>query len=128
MMGIASLEAVSRPAASYKVTGVRLYHTPQLACLNQLRDCQYLRKPGHNSVQIWVGRESEAASLLDVCRGLLLHVMAVLSGSTAVVMVFALLLIIQPRPWWSAQYLIAILGLLLGTALSCAGHRALLRH
>ena len=50
---------------------------------------------------------------------MLLHVMAVLSGSTAVVMVFALLLIIQPRPWWSAQYLIAILGLLLGTALSC---------
>ena len=45
--------------------------------------------------------------------------MAVLGGSTALVMVFALLLIIQPRPWWSAQYLIAILGLLLGTALSC---------
>ncbi len=52
-------------------------------------------------------------------QGMLLHVMAVLGGSTALVMVFALLLIIQPRPWWSAQYLIAILGLLLGTALSC---------
>lgn len=52
-------------------------------------------------------------------QGMLLHVVAVLSGSTALTMVFALLLIIQPRPWWSAQYLIAILGLLLGTALSC---------
>ena len=50
---------------------------------------------------------------------MLLHVVAVLSGSTAVVMVYALLLIIQPRPWWSAQYMIAILGLLLGSALSC---------
>ena len=50
---------------------------------------------------------------------MLLHVVAVLSGSTAAVMVYALLLIIQPRPWWSAQYMIAILGLLLGSALSC---------
>ena len=52
-------------------------------------------------------------------QGMLLHVVAVLSGSTAAVMVYALLLIIQPRPWWSAQYMIAILGLLLGSALSC---------
>lgn len=52
-------------------------------------------------------------------QGMLLHVVAVLSGSTAVVMVYALLLVIQPRPWWSAQYMIAILGLLLGSALSC---------
>ena len=50
---------------------------------------------------------------------MLLHVVAVLSGSTAVVMVYALLLIIQPRPWWSAPYMIAILGLLLGRSLSC---------
>lgn len=62
----------------------------------------------------------------DKCRqscncvqGMLLHVLAVLSGSTAVVMVYTLLLIIQPHPWWSAQYMIAILGLLLGSALSC---------
>ena len=52
-------------------------------------------------------------------QGMLLHVMAVLSGSTALIMLFALLVIIRPSPWWSAQYLIAILGLLLGTALSC---------
>ena len=52
-------------------------------------------------------------------QGMLLHVLAVLSGSTAVVMVYALLLVIRPRPWWSAQYLISILGLLLGTCLTC---------
>ena len=52
-------------------------------------------------------------------QGMLLHVVAVLSGSTAAVMVFALQLIIQPRPWWSAQYMIAILGLLLSSSLSC---------
>lgn len=77
----------------------------------------------HPAVLCW----SEPLNLIgtvsprDVCcvQGMLLHVMAVLSGTTAVVMVFALLVIIQPRPWWSAQYLIAILGLLLGTALSC---------
>ena len=52
-------------------------------------------------------------------QGMLLHVLAVLGGSTAVVMVYALLLVVRPHPWWSAQYLISILGLLLGTCLTC---------
>lgn len=52
-------------------------------------------------------------------QGMLLHVLAVLGGSTAVVMAYALLLVVRPHPWWSAQYLISILGLLLGTCLTC---------
>ena len=66
-----------------------------------------------------LARTEQGGSVVACVQGMLLHVMAVLSGSTALTMVLALLLIIQPRPLWSAQYLIAMLGLLLGTALSC---------
>jgi putative ABC transport system permease protein len=49
---------------------------------------------------------------------MLLHVLGALSGSTAAVLAYALLVVVRPRPTWDAQHLVALLGFVLGHALS----------
>lgn len=51
-------------------------------------------------------------------QGMLVHVLASLSASAGAVLAYALLLVLQPCPWWDAPYVIAILAFLLGHALS----------
>ncbi len=50
---------------------------------------------------------------------MLLHVLGSLGASTGAVMVYALLLVLRPRPWWDASYAIAVLAYLLANSLSC---------
>ncbi|EIE23945.1 hypothetical protein COCSUDRAFT_65658 [Coccomyxa subellipsoidea C-169] len=52
-------------------------------------------------------------------KGMLLHVLGSLGASTGAVMVYALLLVLRPRPWWDASYAIAVLAYLLANSLSC---------
>lgn len=49
---------------------------------------------------------------------MLVHVLGSLSASSAVVMVYALLLVLRPHPRWNAPYAIAVLASVLANALS----------
>ncbi len=49
---------------------------------------------------------------------MLVHVLGSLSASSAVVMVYALLLVLRPHPRWDAPYAIAVLASVLANALS----------
>ncbi|CAL8462573.1 g2106 [Coccomyxa elongata] len=51
-------------------------------------------------------------------KGMLVHVLGSLSASSAVVMVYALLLVLRPHPRWDAPYAIAVLASVLANALS----------
>ncbi len=46
-----------------------------------------------------------------------MHVLAALGASSAAVLAYVLLLVIQPRPPWRAQYALAYLGFVLASAL-----------
>lgn len=51
--------------------------------------------------------------------GMLSQVLAALGSSSALVIMYSMLLVIRPHPVWDAQYLIPTFGMLLGNAISC---------
>ena len=51
-------------------------------------------------------------------QGMVAHVLACLAAAGAVVVVYGLLLIVQPHPWWDAQHSLPILAMLLGITIS----------
>ena len=54
---------------------------------------------------------------IDV-QGMVAHVLACLAAAGAVVMLYSLMLIVQPHPWWDAQHSLPILAMLLGITIS----------
>ncbi|KAK9814854.1 hypothetical protein WJX73_000242 [Symbiochloris irregularis] len=51
--------------------------------------------------------------------GMLVQTLIALGSSGSLVMVYSMLIIIQPSPLWNGQYLIPTFGMLLGNAISC---------
>ncbi len=49
---------------------------------------------------------------------MLLHTLGSLSAATTAVLAYAALLVVRPHPPWAARYVIALLGFVLGSALT----------
>ena len=49
---------------------------------------------------------------------MLAHVLGALGVSSGAVLAYTLLLVVRPAPTWDAQYAVAFLGFMLGSALS----------
>ena len=53
---------------------------------------------------------------LPRAQGMLLHVLGALGASAALVLGYALLVVLRPSPLWAARWALPFLGLLLGGA------------
>ncbi len=51
-------------------------------------------------------------------QGVFLQALVCLGGSTALFLCYMLLLVIQASPWWQPQYLIPLLGIMMGHTIS----------
>lgn len=51
-------------------------------------------------------------------QGLLINTFVILSSSSSLVMAYAIFVVLRVNPWWQPQYLIPILGMVLGNTIS----------
>lgn len=51
-------------------------------------------------------------------RGMFLNTLAIVAGAAAATMAYALVVVMRVEPWWQPQYLIPILGMVLGNTIT----------
>lgn len=52
-----------------------------------------------------------AHNFISQPQGIFLNTLVIVGGTAALVMAYALLVVMQVHPWWQPQYLIPILGM-----------------
>eukprot|EP00879_Flechtneria_rotunda_P028713 GHRR01030927.1.p1 GENE.GHRR01030927.1~~GHRR01030927.1.p1 ORF type:complete len:301 (+),score=63.82 GHRR01030927.1:256-1158(+) len=72
----------------------------------------------YSGFMVWISAVEAVGRSIKIYRGMFFTTWAIIAACAASVMAYALVLVIGIEPWWSAQYLIPILGMVLGNTIS----------
>ncbi|KAI8474099.1 MAG: hypothetical protein J3K34DRAFT_408830 [Monoraphidium minutum] len=72
----------------------------------------------YSGFMVWVSALEAIGRPSKTFKGLFLNTLLIVAGTAAAVMAYATLVVMGVTPWWSPQYLIPILGMVLGNTIT----------
>ncbi len=129
MMWVSAVEAISRPQQTYKVGSTVTVLQLRAGTNEAITPC-YMQA-GNSAAATractasWCKLQKDCPSVSHQrhnmhrrLQGMFFNTLMTVAACSSVVMAYAVLLVLHLQPWWEAQYLIPMLGMILGNTIS----------